>query len=166
MNKRLKIALLGLLGLSTAACCSTKKSNKSQDKKDQEIDINQEDPRIMVMYGVPFPDGTMVQPVDENGNPTGENIVGADKGGVPFPDGAIVKPLSDEEAEKAIEAMRREEEAKKEAEERECEEAVDVRPALMYGVPFPNGEVVRPVSEAEAEQNAEKVGNENTEVAE
>lgn len=155
MNKRLKIALLGLLGLSTAACCTTKKSNKSQDKKDQEIDINQEDPRIMVMYGVPFPDGSIAQPVDEEGNPIDAAITESTNDGVPYP-GAIAKPISEEEAKRVIEELKREEEAKKEAEEQESVEAVDIRPALMYGVPFPNGEVVRPVTEEQAEEGAEQ----------
>ena len=141
MNKRVKIAILGLLGLSTAACCSTKKSNKSQDRKDQEVDINQEDPHIMVMYGVPFPDGKMVQPVDEQGNPVDENITEPSTDGVPFPDGSIVKPISEEEA-------------------------VDVRPMLMYGVPFPDGEVVRPISEQEAEEKINEIAEEKSEATE
>ncbi len=158
MNKRLKIALLGLLGLSTAACCTTKKSTKSEDKKNQEVDVNQEDPRIMVMYGVPFPDGKIAQPVDEQGNPIDENITNANEEGVPFPDGSIVKPLSEEEAQRVIEELKRQdEEARQRAEEGKLvEEAVDVRPALMYGVPLPNGEVVRPVTEQDVEESSEE----------
>ena len=146
MNKRVKIAILGLLGLSTAACCTTKKGNKSQDKRDQEVDVNQEDPRIMVMYGVPFPDGSMVQPVDENGNPTGEDVVNANRGGVPFPDGSIAHPISEEEAARRIEELQREQDSLN----------VDIRPALMYGVPFPDGSVVRPVKEESEEENNNK----------
>lgn len=156
MNKRLKIALLGLLGLSTAACCTTKKSTKSEDKKNQEVDVNQEDPRIMVMYGVPFPDGKIAQPVDEQGNPIDENITNANEEGVPFPDGSIVKPISEEEAKRVIEELKREEEEKAKQQAEELEEAVDVRPALMYGVPFPNGEVVRPVTEQDVEESSEE----------
>lgn len=160
MNKRVKIAILGLLGLSTAACCSTKKSNKSQDRKDQEVDIYQGDPHIMVMYGVPFPDGKMVQPVDEQGNPVDENITEPSTDGVPFPDGSIVKPISEEEAKKLIEELKREEAKKLE------EEAVDVRPMLMYGVPFPDGEVVRPISEQEAEEKINEIAEEKSEATE
>jgi hypothetical protein len=156
MNKRLKIALLGILGLSTAACCTTKKNNKSEDKKNQEIDINQEDPHIMVMYGVPFPDGEMVKPVDEQGNPIDENITDPNTEGVPFADGSIVKPISEEEAKRVIEELKREEEEKAKQQAEELEEAVDVRPALMYGVPFPDGEVVRPISEQDTEESTEE----------
>ncbi|MBR2428540.1 MAG: hypothetical protein IKB15_00980 [Alistipes sp.] len=103
MNKRVKVAILGLLGLSTAACCGTKKANKSQDAEPQPIETDGVDPRIQLMYGVPFPDGEVVRPIEEES-------ATADKGGVPFPDGAVVKPITEEEAEKRIEEMHKEKE--------------------------------------------------------
>jgi hypothetical protein len=141
MNKRVKIAILGLLGLSTAACCSTKKGNKSQDKREQEVDINQEDPRIMLMYGVPFPDGSVVRAVDENGNPIDEDVVAPNTGGVPFPDGSVAKPITEEEAARRIEELKK---------EGQDSLNVDIRPAVMYGVPFPDGSTVRPLREEQS----------------
>ena len=101
-----KIALLTLLGFSTAACCNTKKVSKTEEAQPDQVETESEDPRIMLMYGVPFPDGQIARPVEdtESVKPEGE--------GVPFPDGAVVHPLSDEEAQKAIEALKAEEAAK------------------------------------------------------
>lgn len=66
MNTKFKIALLTLLGFSASACCGTKKAAKGEDKKEQDIIITEDnDPRIKLMYGVPFPDGTVVRPIDE-----------------------------------------------------------------------------------------------------
>ncbi len=107
MNTKWKIALLALLGFSTAACCSTKKATKNDDKKELDIVTEQEDPRIMLMYGVPSPDGRVVRPVDENGNPV------KDTEAVKSPEGRIAKPLTDEEAQAALEAIRAEKEAMK-----------------------------------------------------
>ena len=45
-------------------------------------------------------------------------------------------------------------------------EADDVRPMLMYGVPFPNGEVVRPISEQEAEEKINEIAEEKSEATE
>lgn len=107
MNKKLKIAVLGLLGLSTAACCGTKKANKSQDPQTQPIETEGVDPRIELMYGVPFPDGEVVRPIEE------ETAAPAEAG-VPFPDGSVVKPLTDEEAEKLLDEVRKEKEQREE----------------------------------------------------
>ena len=63
MNAKWKIAILAMLGLSTAACCSTKKAKKSEDPKPVEVEDQMDDPRIMLMYGVPFPDGEMYKEV-------------------------------------------------------------------------------------------------------
>lgn len=100
MNAKWKIAILAMLGLSTAACCSTKKAKKSEDPKPVEIEDQMDDPRIMLMYGVPFPDGEVVRPV--------EDVKEAEEQGVPFPDGSVVKPLSDEEAERRLEEIKAE----------------------------------------------------------
>lgn len=107
MNTKWKIALLALLGFSTAACCSTKKATKNEDKESQDIVTEQDDPRIMLMYGVPTPDGVIARPVDENGNPIKETEAKE------FPDGRIAKPLTDEESQAALDAIHAEKEAMK-----------------------------------------------------
>ncbi len=100
MNAKWKIAILAMLGLSTAACCSTKKAKKSEDPKPVEVEDQMEDPRIMLMYGVPFPDGEVVRPIEETKE--------AEEQGVPFPDGSVVKPITDEEAERRLEEIKAE----------------------------------------------------------
>jgi hypothetical protein len=106
MNMKWKVALLTLLGFSTAACCNTKKLGKSEDAKSDPVETETEDPRIMLMYGVPFPDGQVARPVEDT-----ESTDSA-KDGVEFPDGAVVHPISEEEAQKVIEQMKAEEAAK------------------------------------------------------
>ena len=106
MNAKWKIALLALLGLSTAACCSTKKAKKSEDPKPAEVEDQMEDPRVMLMYGVPFPDGQIARPVED------VVVKDAAEEGVPFPDGAVVHPISEEEAKRVIEELKAEEAAK------------------------------------------------------
>lgn len=108
MNTKFKIALLTLLGFSASACCGTKKVAKSEDKKEQDIIINEEsDPRIQLMYGVPFPDGSIVRPVDENGQPLPPARNGAKSEGAKFPDGRVAIPV-DEESKEAVEANSKE----------------------------------------------------------
>ena len=102
MNAKWKIVILAMLGLSTAACCSTKKGKKSEDPKPVEVEEQMDDPRIMLMYGVPFPDGEVARPVEED----------AVKEGVPFPDGSVAKPISEEEAKRRVEEMKAEETAR------------------------------------------------------
>lgn len=108
MNIKWKVALLTLLGFSTAACCGTKKAAKSQDKAPNNIEAEEEDPRIMLMYGVPFPDGEVARPVEE---PTT-----AEDEAKEFPDGGVAKPITDEEAQKKLEAIKAEKEARENAE--------------------------------------------------
>ena len=100
MNTKFKVALLTLLGFSASACCGTKKVVKSEDKKEQDVVINEDsDPRIQLMYGVPFPDGSVVRPVDENGKPLPTSPRnGAMSEGTKAPDGRVVIPVSEEEA--------------------------------------------------------------------
>ena len=98
MNTKWKLALLALLGFSATACCGTKKATKSDDKKVQDIVSEEEDPRIMLMYGVPTPEGEIARPIEE---------------GVPFPDGSVVKPVSEEDAKQILEEVRAEKEARK-----------------------------------------------------
>ena len=105
MKAKWKIALLALLGLSTAACCSTKKGKKSEDPKPAEMEDQMDDPRIMLMYGVPFPDGEIARPIEEV---PAESVTDA----AVHPDGGVVEPLSDEEAQRLIEAVKAEEAAK------------------------------------------------------
>ncbi len=113
MNIRWKVALLTLLGFSASACCGTKKAAKSEDKKEADIIVNEnEDPRIQLMYGVPFPDGSVARPIDENGNPIAETPA-AEKGAVRFPDGSYAKPLSEEQAKQLTEELEKEEAARK-----------------------------------------------------
>ena len=59
MNAKLKIALLALLGFSTASCASKRAAKKSSDREMQKIEADTVDTRIMLMYGVPAPDGSM-----------------------------------------------------------------------------------------------------------
>ena len=64
MGKKIKLALIGLLGFSTA-CTSVRKSNRTPQEEPQPVErIEQEEPRIMVMYGVRMPDGRMSVPAD------------------------------------------------------------------------------------------------------
>ena len=108
MNTKFKIALLTLLGFSASACCGTKKVAKSEDKKEQDIIINEDnDPRVQLMYGVPFPDGKIVRPVDENGQPLPPARNGAKSEGAKFPDGRVAIPV-DEESKEAVEANSKE----------------------------------------------------------
>lgn len=108
MNTKFKIALLTLLGFSASACCGTKKVAKGEDKKEQDIIINEDsDPRIQLMYGVPFPDGSIVRPVDENGQPLPPARNGAKSEGAKFPDGRVAIPV-DEESKEAVEANSKE----------------------------------------------------------
>lgn len=103
MNTKFKVALLTLLGFSASACCGTKKAAKSEEKKEADIIINEDnDPRVHLMYGVPFPDGSIVRPVDENGNPLPPARNGAKSEGAKFPDGRVAIPV-DEEAKEAVE---------------------------------------------------------------
>ena len=108
MNIKWKVALLTLLGFSTAACCGTKKAAKSQDKAPNNIEAEEEDPRIMLMYGVPFPDGEVARPVEE---PTT-----AEDEAKEFPDGGVAKPVSEEDAQKTLDAIKAEKEARAKAE--------------------------------------------------
>ena len=108
MNTKFKVALLTLLGFSASACCGTKKAAKSEDKKEADIIINEDnDPRVHLMYGVPFPDGSIVRPVDENGNPLPPARNGAKSEGAKFPDGRVAIPV-DEESKEAVETNSKE----------------------------------------------------------
>ncbi|MBQ2364656.1 MAG: hypothetical protein II288_03715 [Alistipes sp.] len=103
MNTKLKVFLLSCLGLSAAACCSTKKAKNAEQNNVDNTEVDVVDPRIQLMYGVPMPpDGEVVRPLP------------ADNDGVPFPDGRVVSPLTEEEAAKRIEQMREEQAAEQE----------------------------------------------------
>lgn len=130
MNAKLKIALLALLGFSTASCASKRAAKKSSDREMQKIEADTVDTRIMLMYGVPMPDGRPVIVVED----------GATEG-KPFEDGSVVKPVSEEDAQRLIEKMRAEEQP----------DSLDLQISVMYGVPFPDGKVVHEIDESELE---------------
>ena len=110
MKAKMKIALLAMLGLSSAACCSTKKAKKSDDAQSAGVEDKMDDPRVMLMYGVPFPDGEIARPVED------DKSAEADDQGVPFPDGSVAHPLTDEAAQELHKAIEAEEAAKRAAE--------------------------------------------------
>ncbi|MBO7265984.1 MAG: hypothetical protein J6U91_07150 [Alistipes sp.] len=141
MNIKWKIALLSVLGFSAAACSSTKKCSKSEDGQNSNIESETEDPRIMLMYGVPFPDGAIARPIEEDKQVTPP---ATDPDGVPFPgDGAAAHTISSDEAKKLIEQLNNEQEAA----------AGEQEPRIQRpGVPFPDGEVFKEVSEEEVER--------------
>ena len=101
MNIKWKVALLTLLGFSTAACCGTKKASKTDDANSTKLEDQMDDPRIQLMYGVPFPDGEVVRPIED---PADKKTEAAE-----FPDGSVVKPLTDEQAAKIKEEIKKEE---------------------------------------------------------
>ena len=115
MNAKWKIAILAMLGLSTAACCGTKKSKKSEDPKPVEMEDQMDDPRVMLMYGVPFPDGEMVRPIEDEATENAKRQEALTEEGAEakqeykeFEDGSIVKPISDEDAAKLLEDIKAE----------------------------------------------------------
>ena len=97
---------MAMLGLSTAACCSTKRGKKCEDAKPAEMENQMEDPRVMLMYGVPFPEGEIARPVEEDATE-------ASNEGVAFEDGRVVHPISEEDAAKLIEELKASENAEK-----------------------------------------------------
>ena len=125
MNAKLKIALLALLGFSTASCASKRATKKSSDREMQKIEADTVDTRIMLMYGVPMPDGRPVILEDEKTTEAKE-----------FPDGSVAKPLTDADAERLKEAIRA---------EKEQADSLDLQISVMYGVPFPDGEVAKEI---------------------
>lgn len=130
MNVRWKIALLTLLGFSTAACCSTKKASKKQDKAETNIEVEGVDNRIMLMYGVPMPDGSFPTLVDDNSpQPL--------RPGAPFPDGRRAVVMTEERALEILESVKAEDAAA------ELIREVD-------GVPFPDGRVAIVMTEERA----------------
>lgn len=54
MDKKIKWALLAMLGFATA-CSTVKNSGKSSEKENEAEPTRIEDPRIVVMYGVQSP---------------------------------------------------------------------------------------------------------------
>lgn len=92
MKAKLKIAILTLLGFSTACCAQKKAAKSSQDQEPPRIEADSIDTRIMLMYGVPNPDGR------------------------------VAIELTEEEAKKRVEEVRAEEERmKQEAEAKAAE---------------------------------------------
>lgn len=138
MNTKLKIALLALLGFSTASCASKKAAKRSVDKQDKNIETDAVDTRIMLMYGVPGPNDfprleeeteqTPMQKV-EGDKPARKPIVDEENTpvpvvmyGVPYPDEQRQNPAKRDTVATSQEAI---------------EEFVEPQIELMYGVPFP-----------------------------
>lgn len=130
MNAKLKIALLSMLGFSTVACCGSKKAGgKKDDAQPQIIESDSINTGIILMYGVPFPDGRPASPISEeeaakrveeirtNEAATEDNVevqkkeeeneedITIQRGPAPAPDGTLVTPITEEEAAKLIEEM-------------------------------------------------------------
>ena len=131
MNYRWKIALLALLGFSTAACCSTKKTTKGDDKTEDRVEVEGIDNRIQLMYGVPMPDGSFPRPVVD------ENAPQPIRPGVQFPDGRSAVVMTEERAAEIMKLI--EEEGAKVEIVREVD-----------GVPFPDGRVAIVMTEERA----------------
>ena len=80
MNNRLKLALVALLGFSTA-CSSVKNTTKDKDKEQELNSLEQQGPdrRIVVMYGVRPPqpkvqqDSTQIKKIAEDLEPVVED---------------------------------------------------------------------------------------------
>ena len=120
MNAKLKIALLSILGFSTAACCGNKKVSDEDNNGDkQPVSADSVDTQIMLMYGVPFPEGSEVAPIDdaeamkrmeqirveEEGSEATDKELTPNRGPAPFPDGKLVVPVDEPAAaEKEVEA--------------------------------------------------------------
>lgn len=121
MKSKLKIALLALLGFSTASCASKKAAKKAMDRDSQSVETDGVDTRIMLMYGVPGPDGDRIMTEKEVREKVGAtqdeaalkpdtlDLRPALMYGVRFPDGETERPksadtvgeeLQDSEAEK------------------------------------------------------------------
>lgn len=130
MKVRWKIALLALLGFSTAACCTTKKAAKDSDSEGQNIETEGIDTRIILMYGVPTPDGRF---------PTPESTPEIVRPVTPLPDGRVAVELTEERAAEIMEQMNKE---KAEAEATIVNE--------VNGVPFPDGRVAIVLTEERA----------------
>lgn len=116
MKSKLKIALLALLGFSTASCASKKAAKKSMDRDSQSIETDNIDTRIMLMYGVPGPDGNRIMTEEEvregvsaaqdaaTVKPDSLDLRPALMYGVRFPDGSTERPKSgDATDEKLVE---------------------------------------------------------------
>lgn len=65
MKRRLKLALLTALGFATASCASKKAAKKSQDRESQKVETDTIDTHIMLMYGVPGPNGNAIMTEEE-----------------------------------------------------------------------------------------------------
>lgn len=69
MNNKFKIAVIALLGFSTA-CCATRKGAKtggeSEEAEHPSILQDTISSRIKLMYGVPRPDGSTVQVLSDD----------------------------------------------------------------------------------------------------
>ena len=80
------------------------------------VEDQMDDPRVMLMYGVPFPDGEMARPIEDEATEaaksqevvTEENADDKKKQYKEFEDGSAAKPLTDEDAARKLEEIRAE----------------------------------------------------------
>lgn len=126
MNAKLKIGLLALLGFSTACCATKKASKKSHEGELTKIEQDTVEPHIMLMYGVPAPDGQ------------------------------VPSIMTEEEAKERLEQIRAEEERMK-VEKMNNKDSISLEVRTMYGVPFPDGSTVSPLTEEEAKERLERI---------
>ena len=108
------------------------------DKANNAIETEGIDNRVMLMYGVPMPDGSFPTPMP-NEQP---QIV---RPGVPFPDGRRAIEMTEERAAEIMEMIKTEEAAKA-----EIVKEID-------GVPFPDGRVAIVMTEERAAEILEMI---------
>lgn len=94
MNRKLRITLLAMLGLSTAACCNTKKTTSGTEGDAQPVGVDGEAPRPIAMYAAPMPYPMPAEIEEPQANrPTG----------LVTPEGSEVIVLSAEDSQRIIE---------------------------------------------------------------
>lgn len=76
--------------------------------------------------------------------------------GVPTPDGQLPDIMTEEEAEARLEQIRAEEERMK-VEPKSEADSISLEIRTMYGVPFPDGSTVSPLTEEEAKERLERI---------
>lgn len=94
MNTKLRIALLAMLGLSTAACCNTKKTSSGDSES---VSVDTEAPRPIAMYAAPrpFPIPADVEEESQVNRPDG----------LVTPEGSAVVVLASEDSRRIMELL-------------------------------------------------------------
>lgn len=73
MGKKLNLAIIAMLGFSSA-CSSSRKTQASPENDEAQTDVPTViEPRIRVMYGVPYPRPAILMPVEEQSEATPDN---------------------------------------------------------------------------------------------